>query len=170
MQGLLAVNNSQDHARVTGKVVNLFLLSADAGIQRRVSGLVIRTSWKLQIVMSLDQMLERLSVDFIPVILADEKFPGGDWKKLIEETARLPFPPRIIIISASPGIELWEQVVLAGGYHVLTARLSEAEFFPEVFEAWQSAKRLWERRAAPKSPGRELRDLEGEPSMSSGAA
>jgi DNA-binding NtrC family response regulator len=169
MHGLYAVNGGGTHLPASGRTVSLLLLSADHAIQNTISGLVSWTNWKLQISSSLDDVLARLSVDFVPVILADEKLPGGGWKRLVEQTARMPFPPRVIVMSAAPDTALWEAVVLSGGYHVLGTPLSSEEFFHEVFEAWQSAKRLWE-RTAPKGPHWERGEPLSVPSAPAGAA
>jgi DNA-binding NtrC family response regulator len=115
--------------------------------------ILARSNWILNRVTTCREALALLQRRGISVVLCERDLPDGTWKSLLEATAELPNPPRLIVASRAADDRLWMEVLRAGGYDLLPVPFEAAEVFRVVSLAAQSwHRRLQPAYAPPKTP------------------
>ena len=71
-----------------------------------------------------------------PVVLCDRDLPGRGWRQTVEDLASSPQRACIILVSGVVDTYLWNEVVRAGGYDVLSKPLREDDVVRAVRLAW----------------------------------
>jgi DNA-binding response OmpR family regulator len=72
------------------------------------------------------------------VVLCSAEMAGPAWKEVVNEVARLPAPPAVIVLSDSADDSLWAEVFNLGGYDVLVRPFAGAEVIHVVSLAWRN--------------------------------
>ncbi len=122
--------------------------------------ILARSNWILNRVTTCREALTLLQRRGISVVLCERDLPDGTWKTLLEATAELPNPPRLIVASGSADDRLWMEVLRAGGYDLLPVPFEASEVFRVVSLAAQS----WHRRLQPAySPPKAARYVSTDP-------
>src|SRR5438477_5001696 len=73
-----------------------------------------------------------------PVIICEQDLSDGNWKDLLQRTAFLANPPRLIVSNWHADEYLWAEVLNLGGYDVLAKPFDEEEVFRVVGFAWRN--------------------------------
>jgi DNA-binding NtrC family response regulator len=94
--------------------------------------------WCVHSVSTCRQALEYLRTHPLGVVISDEKLPDGDWRRLLAETASLPFKPNLIVSTGRSDDRLWSEVLNLGGYDMLMTPFDPEEVFEVGTVAWQS--------------------------------
>ncbi|MGE5568304.1 MAG: hypothetical protein ACM3S5_04625 [Rhodospirillales bacterium] len=74
----------------------------------------------------------------IPVVIVESRFPGGCWRDVwtaAQRTVRGPLP-RLIVVANREDDRLWNEVVHAGGYDVLSKPFESEELAGIITAAW----------------------------------
>ena len=73
----------------------------------------------------------------IPIVLVERDFPQGSWRDLLDDTARLPAPPLLIVTSRLADERLWAEAINVGAYDVLSKPFDVQEVCRVVEGAWR---------------------------------
>lgn len=126
------------------------------------------SKWKLDCVPTSDAGVRFLRENCVPVVIASCRLPESDWKVILEEAARQPIPPRVIVASPAGGDELWSEVLELGGYDVLAQPFYGPEVVRVVSLAWRQWKHDWEKTRRSQSSTGEAGDPEKRQAAGSG--
>jgi DNA-binding NtrC family response regulator len=114
-----------------------------------------RSRWRIHNVATCRQAVEYLKEHPLGVVISDENLPDGDWKRLLNETERLPYRPNLIVSASKNDDHLWSEVLNLGAYDMLITPFDA----DEVFEVGTAAWRIWwdriELAARRRPPARE---------------
>ena len=72
----------------------------------------------------------------VPVLLCERDHADGNWEDLLNATARLPTPPKLIVFSRLADDSLWAMVLNLGGFDVLMTPFEPEEVLRVTFAAW----------------------------------
>ena len=97
------------------------------------------SNWKLQRIHDSEAARFLMSQETIPVVICNLR--NGDWKALLEATAKLPHPPKLIVSSRLMDEHTWTEVLNLGGHDVLATPFDSREVFRSVSMAWHAWQR-----------------------------
>jgi DNA-binding NtrC family response regulator len=112
------------------------------------------TGWQLESARTVQEAMAALKRRAIPVVITECNFRDGDYKTLIEHSADLPNPPRVIVASRVADERLWADVLHLGGYAVLDTPFKARDAFHPIFLAWHSWQREVKASALKRRPAR----------------
>jgi DNA-binding response OmpR family regulator len=72
----------------------------------------------------------------VPVLLCERDHADGNWEDLLNATARLPTPPKVIVFSRLADDSLWAMVLNLGGFDLLITPFEAEEVLRVTFAAW----------------------------------
>jgi CheY-like chemotaxis protein len=118
-----------------GPITVIGLIASDAD-RRLLSGICSRNRWNLLFADTCEEA--RIALDKLkaPVVLCDRDLPGKGWRGTVEDLASSPHRACIILISGVVDTYLWDEVVRAGGFDVLSKPLREDDVVRAVRLAW----------------------------------
>jgi len=105
----------------------------------RILGSSKRTHLKFEVETSatLASALAVLEKSRIPIVLVERDFPQGSWRDLLDNAARLPAPPLLIVTSRLADERLWAEAINVGAYDVLSKPFDVQEVCRVVEGAWR---------------------------------
>jgi len=118
-----------------GPLTVIGLISGES--ERQIlAGICTRNRWNLLFVGTCEEARTVLDKVKAPVILCDRDLPGIGWRQTVEDLAASPHRACIILVSGVVDTYLWNEVVLKGGFDVLSKPLREDEVVRAVRLAW----------------------------------
>lgn len=114
-------------------VIGLIAGGAD---RRALADICNRNRWNLLFAGTRQEARSALDRLKAPVILCDRDLPGDGWRATVEDLASSPHRACIILVSGVVDTYLWNEVVLTGGFDVLSKPLREDEVVRAVRLAW----------------------------------
>jgi len=72
----------------------------------------------------------------VPVLLSERDHADGNWEELLNATASLSAPPKLIVFSRLADESLWAEVLNMGGFDVLMTPFEPEEVLRVTFAAW----------------------------------
>ena len=106
--------------------------------------------WKLHKTHSLPAALAIIRAQTIPVVLCETDLVPGTWRDLLDQIARTPDPPAVIVSSRLADDRLWAEALNLGAWDVLARPFVKSEVFQSVSAAW---RHWWNRQERPASTG-----------------
>lgn len=101
------------------------------------------------------EALHTLSGQTFSVVFCESEVPDGNWRKLLQASADLPFPPLLVVVSRLADEALWIEALSCGAYDVLMKPLSAAN----VRRVAALARQCWRNRIQDYLSESEQRDL-----------
>ncbi len=132
------------------RVVTVLLISPDAGDHIVIRHAFDHSNWVLYQCHSLEEGLELLREQAVPVAIVEERLAGADWRDALRAFGAASRPPKLIVASFGADSSLWAEVINLGGYDVLAKPWNERELYLAVSQAWLA----WKHEAA-RPPARE---------------
>jgi FixJ family two-component response regulator len=111
------------------------LIASDAD-RRALADICSRNRWNLLFAGTRQEARSALDRLKAPVILCDRDLPGDGWRATVEDLASSPHHACIILVSGVADTYLWNEVVLTGGFDVLSKPLREDDVVRAVRLAW----------------------------------
>jgi DNA-binding response OmpR family regulator len=109
-------NNPQDHFELRRILDNAF--------------------WEIAAAHSCREAVAYLSQAEAFVLFCEHSLPDGSWKQMLDDAARLPKPPLVVVTSRLADDYLWAEVLNLGGFDVLAKPLNEREVRHVLDSAW----------------------------------
>jgi DNA-binding response OmpR family regulator len=105
--------------------LHILVLTRSDSVRATVERVADRPNWHLSICGTCEEAIGLLATVRFPIVLYDRELDGLDWRKAIRCLANA--APSACILLASPVVDdyLWQEVVLHGGYDVLTKPLKD---------------------------------------------
>jgi DNA-binding NtrC family response regulator len=98
--------------------------------------LLSRKNWRIQRANSLISGAAKLRQSRVPVVVCERDLLPGSWREMLAETARLAFPPFLIVTSRLADERLWAEALNVGAYDVLAKPFDAKEVVRVVSLAW----------------------------------
>ena len=124
-----------EHRASLGLLTVIGLITGDAD-RRALAGICSRNGWNLLFAGTRQEARSALDRLKAPVILCDRDLPGDGWRATVEDLASSPHRACIILVSGVVDTYLWNEVVLTGGFDVLSKPLREDDVVRAVRLAW----------------------------------
>jgi DNA-binding NtrC family response regulator len=105
--------------------------------------------WLLKTVRAMGQAVVCAGSGAVPVIVVEAAAADGRWEVLLERTADLPCPPRLIVYSRLADERLWAEVLNLGGFDVISTPFEAHEVRHCVAHALRAWRREWEANRRP---------------------
>jgi DNA-binding NtrC family response regulator len=117
----------------TPAVLAVSPLLADRLLLREI---LSQRSWKLHEASTCREALALLRDHSVPVLLSERDHADGNWEELLNATASLSAPPKLIVFSRLADESLWAEVLNMGGFDVLMTPFEPEEVLRVTFAAW----------------------------------
>jgi len=127
--------STPEHRSSLGPLTVIGLITGDAD-RRALAGICSRNRWNLLFAGTRREARSALDRLKAPVILCDRDLPGDGWRATVEDLASSPHHACIILVSGVVDAYLWNEVVLTGGFDVLSKPLREDDVVRAVRLAW----------------------------------
>ena len=129
-----------------GAVLGLAISAQEADLAK-LERIFAQLNWPLRKVQSFREAMRALCSYRAPIIVCDRQLPDGNWKDLLSLIAPFPDDPRLIVMAASGQEALRAEVLLMGGYGVVSKQAGDEELVRLLCAA------------APKPPARQSSGL-----------
>jgi DNA-binding NtrC family response regulator len=93
-------------------------------------------SWELHEASTCREALALLRDHHVPVLLCERDHADGDWEELLNATASLPAPPKLIVFTRLADESFWAEVLNMGGFDLLMTPFEPEEVLRVTFAAW----------------------------------
>jgi DNA-binding NtrC family response regulator len=117
----------------TPAVLAVSPLPADRSQLREI---LSQASWELHEASTCREALALLRDHSVPVLLCERDHADGDWEELLNATARLPAPPKLIVFTRLADESFWAEVLNMGGFDLLMTPFEPEEVLRVTFAAW----------------------------------
>jgi DNA-binding NtrC family response regulator len=97
-----------------------------------------RSNWRLHSASVRGEAVTLMRRQSIPVVMCVGDARDCTWKQLLDDAARIPAGPRVVVSSRWADDHLWAEVLQAGAYDFLTMPWEPREVLPVISLAWQS--------------------------------
>jgi DNA-binding NtrC family response regulator len=125
-------------ARRQTAVLAILRSEADQALLRAV---LDGMKWNLLLARTLPEAQACLHRRTAAVVVTECCFPGGgSWTNLMDDSAALARPPRLIVVSRLADARLWGEVLNLGGQDVLALPFDRKELAHSLQSAWRSWK------------------------------
>lgn len=94
-------------------------ISAAAEDHAALRCILQQSSWDVVGAECCETAFRLLSADSIPIVIANDVLPDGDWRRVLTHTLSRPHPPKLIVASRLADDRLWAEVLNLGGYDLL---------------------------------------------------
>jgi DNA-binding response OmpR family regulator len=98
------------------------------------------TPWRLVAVSNLQQAVESLHRVAIPIVLATEEFDHLPWRTLLRALRRERRRASVILLADEGSAELSSEVIVRGGFDLLTRPFRREEVFPTLVSAYAQCR------------------------------
>ncbi len=149
------LTNLPDHHGPRDRVAVLAVspYRADHGTLRNIFS---HTRWELHGATDCRQAIEFLKRNKVGVLVCDSELPDGRWTDLLDNIARIPESPLLVVSARNAGDALWAEALSLGAYDVLSKPFDKAEVIRIVSLAWLQWKQRTRQQGVMKSgPARE---------------
>ena len=92
--------------------------------------------WELIAIPTLTAALAILRYGGIPIAICDREVAPGSWRELLEDAARSPAPPCVIVTARLADEQLWAEALNLGAYDVLPRPFDGHEVVRILSHAW----------------------------------
>jgi DNA-binding NtrC family response regulator len=104
------------------------LIVDDEAAQRKIIASILKSSGHtIYEAPSVDEALQQIAENRPEVVLTDLKMPGKSGLTLVEETAQLPLPPEVVVVTAFGTVETAVRAMRSGAYDYLNKPLEREE-------------------------------------------
>ena len=106
---------------------------------------ILPGKWKRLTTSGLQWATKLLRRNQIPIAICERNLQPGTWKDFLEQTARMPHSPLLIVTSRLADERLWAEVLNLGGWDVLTKPFDRTEVLRVVegaFRHWRNHREL----------------------------
>jgi DNA-binding NtrC family response regulator len=134
------------------RAASVLAVSPSAADRIRLREILSRKNWKLQEASDCCEAVALLRAQSVPVLLCERDYADGSWEDLLNATATLPEPPKLIVFSRLADESLWAEVLNMGGFDVLIAPFEPEEVLRVAFAAWSR----WEYDFASAEPRKQV--------------
>jgi len=133
-----------------GETVVVLTVSPLKETHAKLRGIFAHTNWTMLESQDSSHAMELLRSHSLPVVICERDLDDGSWSDLLEQVAKLPAPPLIVVTAGDADELLWGEVLNLGGYDVLPKPLEASEVTRVVSLAWMHWRQKWSvpRRAA----------------------
>ena len=97
-----------------------------------------RSNWTLYSAFNCEEAIQVLRRQPIPVVICERGSGNCDWRFLLERTATMASPPRVILATQEANDGAWSEVLQRGGYDLLAIPWESRRVFRVVCLAWRS--------------------------------
>jgi CheY-like chemotaxis protein len=108
---------------LTGRLTVVALMSSDDEDSRLLAAVGEQNGWRVVFADTVSGARTVLDQGSLPVILCDRKLLGTEWRTSISVLSGPPRPACVILVSVAVDTYLWNEVVRAGGYDVVSKPL-----------------------------------------------
>jgi len=106
------------------------------------------SNWQLRVAVDCQQALDQIREEMVPVVICSADSHPDWWKKIVQETASWPHPPRVVVFSRLADERLWADVIHHGGYTLLDSPFDMRDIVTNVSLAWHSWYHEYRQNAA----------------------
>ena len=110
-------------------------LESDHVALRRI---LSRSNWRLHSASLPEEAVTLMRRQSIPVVICVGDSRDGTWRQLLDDAAKRPGDPKIIVSSHLADDHLWAEVLQAGAYDFLAMPWEPREVLRVISLAWQS--------------------------------
>ena len=144
----------------TGRIVSVLSVSPTEEVHFSLQHIFNHSKWKLTKTHSLASALAILHAQTTPVVLCETDLLPGTWRDLLEQIARAPNAPAVIVSSRLADDRLWAEALNLGAWDVLARPFVKSEVFQAVSAAW---RHWWNEQKRPASalPSKNYRNWPG---------
>jgi DNA-binding NtrC family response regulator len=141
-------------------IVSVLSVSPTEEVHFSLQHIFNHSKWKLTKTHSLASALAILHAQTTPVVLCETDLLPGTWRDLLEQIARAPNAPAVIVSSRLADDRLWAEALNLGAWDVLARPFVESEVFRAVSAAW---RHWWNGQERPASalPSKNYRSWPG---------
>lgn len=97
-----------------------------------------RSNWRLHSASVREEAVTLMKRESIPVVMCVGDSRDRNWKQLLDDAARIPAGPRVVVSSRLADDRLWAEVLQAGAYDLLAMPWEPREVLRVISLAWQS--------------------------------
>lgn len=97
-----------------------------------------RSNWRLHSAFVRGEAVTLMRRESIPVVICVGDSRDCTWKQLLDDAARIPGAPRVVVSSRLADDHLWAEVLQAGAYDFLAIPWEPREVLRVISLAWQS--------------------------------
>lgn len=116
----------------TPQRVELLAIGANSKDCLTLQSIFAHTNWLVHWVADAHDALLFLNDHPVPVLICPEELPDAVWTGLLAETQDLPIPPKVLVYSDRADQNLGSEVLVAGGYDLLSTPLQRDEILRVV--------------------------------------
>jgi DNA-binding response OmpR family regulator len=102
-----------------------------------LSRILSHSAWTLLTARTVKEARSVLAVNHVNVVLSERRLPDGDWKAILDLTAKMEEPPQLVILSREGDERLWAEVLNLGAWDILVKPFHPKEVFRTIHAAWQ---------------------------------
>jgi len=99
-----------------------------------------RGEWDIEITQSVPEALGLLTAKSFPIVLCDRDLPGWDWRELLVRVVESSPRSCFLLMSRVSDEYLWREVVMHGGYDVVSKPLADGVVSRTLQRAWSYLK------------------------------
>ena len=118
------------------QTAGVLAVSSSPADRGRLREILSQANWKLHEASDCSEALAMLRDQSVPVLLCERDHADGNWEDLLNATARLPTPPKLIVFSRLADDSLWAMVLNLGGFDLLITPFEAEEVLRVTFAAW----------------------------------
>ncbi len=115
------------------------------------------SNWQMDSVRTCSEARDFLHAKRAAVVICAAELPDGSWKSLLDDAARIPTPPRLIVAHHAPDDQFWADVLDQGAYDVLGKPFEREEVIRVVSLAWRQWRFEGARAAASEVGATDIR-------------
>ena len=154
--------------KVTGERITVLFVGPLIEDYLSVRSILSRSNWSLHHAAGCKDAIGVLERHPVPVVICASDLPDGDWKMFLDESGRLPYPPRLIVASRMADARLWGEVLNLGAYDLLATPFDPREVIRVGFLAWHSWRDQRRRETKPPAAASSMGGLPAVPSLGLG--
>ena len=118
------------------EIVTVLSVSPTEEVHFSLQNIFNHSKWKLSKTHSLASALAFLRAHQTPVVVCETDLLPGTWRDLLEQIARVPNAPAVIVSSRLADDRLWAEALNLGAWDVLARPFVTSEVFQAVSAAW----------------------------------
>jgi DNA-binding response OmpR family regulator len=133
-----------DLPETTASAVLVLLLSAQPADRDELASILRNTRWHVILAETASSAFHMLRAVEFPVVLWDRDVQGMEWRQALRELANSRCRPAALLLSDVDDSYLWEEVVHAGGFDVLTRPFRGRDVMSSVefaYRHWEASRR-----------------------------
>jgi DNA-binding NtrC family response regulator len=125
----------QGHTSKIGMVPQILAITAIADDATFYENLALPDGWRTVVAGSVPDALALLAKPF-PIVICDRDVAGSAWREVLDQIAKASPDSCLLLASRVSDEYLWREVVMHGGYDILSRPLEEAAVLQSLKRAW----------------------------------